>query len=127
MYKTPEEPKGESGAAYICKKMYVYAISACSHALPGKVNAFLEKVNDFFSGARVGLPKLFFCLTCNACFHHPKTPGPSAFLGIDALRIVEKKPKSGVELRPQDSSVGTLALSVQNARRRTVQSRRALG
>ena len=43
MYKTPEEPKGESWAAYICKKMYVYAISACSHALPGKVNAFLEK------------------------------------------------------------------------------------
>ncbi|MGX8698144.1 MAG: hypothetical protein ACSW8D_17315, partial [Prevotella sp.] len=26
-----------------CKKAYVYAISARSHAPPGKVNAFLEK------------------------------------------------------------------------------------
>ena len=29
--------------AYYCKKVYIYAISTRSHALPGKVNAFLEK------------------------------------------------------------------------------------
>jgi len=43
IYETPGATKGEMQAAYICKKTYVYAIPACGHALPGKVNAFSEK------------------------------------------------------------------------------------
>jgi hypothetical protein len=52
--ETSVKPQLQPKVAYYCKKVYIYAVSSCSHASPGKVNAFFQKgVRILEKGVRV--------------------------------------------------------------------------